>query len=100
MEGRSQSPYRSGKALPSREQRTYRARKPMSRVAIVGSYIVALVMDMDRLPVEGETVVGRNFRTTHGGKGSNMAVAAARLGADVQFVGRIGRDRHGQAFLD
>jgi ribokinase len=72
----------------------------MSRVAIVGSYIVALVMDMDRLPVEGETVVGRNFRTTHGGKGSNMAVAAARLGADVQFVGRIGRDRHGQAFLD
>ena len=72
----------------------------MSRVTIVGSYIVALVMDMDRLPVEGETVVGRNFHTTHGGKGSNMAVAAARLGAEVQFVGRIGRDSHGQAFLD
>jgi ribokinase len=72
----------------------------MSRVTIVGSYIVALVMDMDRLPVEGETVVGRNFHTTHGGKGSNMAVAAARLGAEVNFVGKIGRDAHGQSFLD
>ncbi len=72
----------------------------MGRVTIVGSYIVALVMDMDRLPVEGETVVGRNFHTTHGGKGSNMAVAAARLGAEVNFVGKIGRDGHGQSFLD
>ncbi|HKD48551.1 MAG TPA: ribokinase [Rhizomicrobium sp.] len=72
----------------------------MSRVIIVGSYIVALVMDMDRLPVEGETVMGRNFHTTHGGKGSNMAVAAARLGVETHFVGRIGRDAHGQAFQD
>ena len=72
----------------------------MSRVVVVGSYIVALVMDMDRLPVEGETVMGRNFHTTHGGKGSNMAVAAARLGAETHFVGKIGRDAHGQAFQD
>ncbi|HEV7959853.1 MAG TPA: ribokinase [Rhizomicrobium sp.] len=72
----------------------------MSRVVIVGSYIVALVMDMDRLPVEGETVMGRNFHTTHGGKGSNMAVAAARLGAETHFVGKIGADAHGQAFQD
>ena len=72
----------------------------MSRITVVGSYIVALVMDMERLPVEGETVMGRNFHTTHGGKGSNMAAAAARLGAEVHFVGKIGRDTHGQAFLD
>jgi ribokinase len=72
----------------------------MSRVIIVGSYIVALVMDMDRLPVEGETVMGRNFHTTHGGKGSNMAVAAARLGVETHFVGKIGRDAHGQAFQE
>jgi ribokinase len=72
----------------------------MSRVTVVGSYIVALVMDMERLPVEGETVTGRNFHTTHGGKGSNMAVAAARLGADVHFVGKVGRDGNGRAFLD
>jgi ribokinase len=72
----------------------------MNRVVVVGSYIVALVMDMDRLPVEGETVMGRNFHTTHGGKGSNMAVAAARLGAETHFVGKIGRDAHGQGFQD
>lgn len=72
----------------------------MSRVTVVGSYIVALVMDMDRLPVEGETVIGRNFHTTHGGKGSNMAAAAARLGAEVHFLGKVGRDSHGSAFLD
>ena len=74
----------------------------MIREVVVGSYIVALVMDMDRLPVEGETVMGRNFHTTQGGKGSNMAaVAAARLGAETHFVGKIGRDAaHGQAFQD
>lgn len=71
----------------------------MSRVVVVGSYIVALVMDMDRLPLEGETVMGRNFHTTHGGKGSNMAVAAARLGAKTHFVGKIGRDAAGESFL-
>ena len=51
----------------------------MAKVTVVGSYIVALVMDVDRIPLEGETVVGRNYHTTHGGKGWNMATCAARL---------------------
>jgi len=45
-------------------------------------------------------VFGRNYHETHGGKGSNMAVAAARLGSTVNFVGKVGRDNHGQAFKD
>jgi ribokinase len=69
------------------------------RVTIIGSYIVALVMDMDRLPIEGETVVGRDFHTTFGGKGSNAAVAAARLGADSWFLGKIGSDSFGADFV-
>ena len=68
-------------------------------VAVVGSYIVALVMDVDRLPLEGETVIGRNYHTTHGGKGSNMAACSARLGADTTFLGKIGRDAFGEGFL-
>jgi ribokinase len=68
-------------------------------VAVVGSYIVALIMDVDRLPLEGETVVGRNYHTTHGGKGSNMVVCAARLGAETTFFGKIGRDVFGEKFL-
>lgn len=68
-------------------------------VTVVGSYIVALVMDVDRIPLEGETVLGRNYHTTHGGKGSNMAVCAARLGADTTIFGKIGRDTFGDDFL-
>jgi len=69
------------------------------RVTIIGSYIVALVMDMDRLPIEGETVVGRDFHTTFGGKGSNAAVAAARLGAETWFLGKLGRDSFASDFV-
>jgi ribokinase len=71
----------------------------MGKVTVVGSYVLAMVMDADRLPVEGETVVGRNYHTTHGGKGSNMAVCAARLGADTTYLGKIGRDAFGDGFL-
>ncbi len=71
----------------------------MSEVTVVGSYIVALVMDVRRIPLEGETLVGENYHTTHGGKGSNMAVCAARLGANTAFMGKIGRDSFGEKFL-
>jgi ribokinase len=69
------------------------------RVTVVGSYIVAMVMDMDRLPIEGETVVGRDFHTTFGGKGSNAAVCAARLGAETYFLGKVGRDAFAAEFV-
>ena len=71
----------------------------MSNVTIVGSYIVALVMDVDHIPFEGETLIGRNFHTTHGGKGSNMAACASRLGAPTRFLGKVGRDAFGKAFI-
>ncbi|MDZ7401665.1 MAG: ribokinase [candidate division KSB1 bacterium] len=70
------------------------------KIVVVGSYIVALVMETDRFPVKGETLMGRNFRQTFGGKGSNQAVQAARLGADVFFVGKIGNDSFGHDFLN
>ena len=72
----------------------------MGKVTIVGSYIVALVMDTDRIPVEGETVLGSNYHTTHGGKGSNMAASASRLGAETTFMGKIGRDDFGRGFIN
>lgn len=71
----------------------------MGTVTVVGSYIVALVMDTERIPLEGETVIGRNYHTTHGGKGSNMAACAARLGADAYFLGKIGKDAFGEGFI-
>lgn len=71
----------------------------MGKVTVVGSYIVALVMDADRIPLEGETVLGRNYHITHGGKGSNMAACSARLGVDTTFMGKIGRDSFGKGFI-
>ncbi|NMB72411.1 MAG: ribokinase [Bacteroidales bacterium] len=70
------------------------------KIVVVGSYIVALVMDTDRIPIKGETLMGRNFRQTYGGKGSNQAVQAARLGAEVSFVGKIGNDSFGRDFVN
>lgn len=71
----------------------------MGSVTVVGSYIVGLVMDTDRLPIPGETIKGRNYHVTFGGKGSNVAVCAARLGAESYFIGKIGRDSFGQDFI-
>lgn len=67
-------------------------------VFILGSYAKALVMTTDRLPQAGETLIGYDFRQTWGGKGSDMAVQAARLGAAVCFSGVVGDDAFGQEF--
>ncbi|QLH77805.1 ribokinase [Halosimplex rubrum] len=64
-------------------------------VAVVGSYNVGLTMQVPAFPTPGETVVGRGFAEGPGGKGSNQAIAAARLGAESRFVGRVGADRYG-----
>lgn len=64
----------------------------MNRVTVVGSFAVGLTLRADRFPVAGETVLARDFHQGPGGKGSNQAVQAARLGAEVEFVGVIGND--------
>ncbi len=62
------------------------------RITVVGSANVDLVASCQRLPRPGETVTDAVFERFPGGKGANQAVAAARLGARVRFIGRIGRD--------
>ena len=62
------------------------------RITVVGSLNVDLVARCHKLPQPGETVGGAAFRRIPGGKGANQAVAAARLGAQVRFVGQVGRD--------
>jgi ribokinase len=64
-------------------------------IVVVGSINMDLVLPCARLPLPGETVMGRAFRTEPGGKGANQAVAAARLGARVAFVGCVGDDAFG-----
>jgi len=67
-----------------------------SRIAVVGSANVDLFCRVPKLPAPGETVTGGTFDQAAGGKGANQAVAAARLGADVSFIARVGDDAHGR----
>lgn len=69
------------------------------RVVVVGSYAVGLVMRAARIPVRGETVLGHDFTVMDGGKGSNQAIACARLGAETAFVAALGADPYGDAGL-
>jgi ribokinase len=66
-------------------------------VLVVGSLNMDLTAFAPRLPLPGETLMGTGWATANGGKGGNQAVAAARLGARVAMIGRVGRDAHGEA---
>jgi ribokinase len=68
----------------------------MSRVLVVGSINTDLVVETGTFPRLGETLIGNAFATYPGGKGANQAVAAARLGATVTMIGRVGDDAFGR----
>jgi ribokinase len=67
----------------------------MSTIVVLGSANMDLVVRQPRLPNPGETMFGTDFSTVPGGKGLNQAVAAARAGGDVGFLGAVGRDAFG-----
>lgn len=70
------------------------------KITVIGSINMDLVTETDIMPVQGETVRGANFQTVPGGKGANQAVAAARLGAEVTMVGRVGDDQFGDVLMN
>ncbi|MFH1885034.1 MAG: ribokinase [Planctomycetota bacterium] len=63
-----------------------------SKIVVVGSSNMDLVVKSPRIPAVGETILGEDFITTPGGKGANQAVAAAKLGAEVYFIAKLGDD--------
>ncbi len=66
-------------------------------IIVVGSHAPGILMHTERIPVAGETVMGWGFEEPiDGGKGSNQAIAASRLGAKTAFIGCVGKDRIGQ----
>ena len=69
-------------------------------ILVVGSLNMDLVVRLPELPRPGETRLGGTFATFPGGKGANQAVAAARLGARVTLIGRVGQDAFGRQLLD
>jgi ribokinase len=70
------------------------------KIVVIGSANMDLVVTAHHLPRAGETVLGKEYFQSGGGKGANQAMAAARLGADVTFIARLGKDHFGQAAFD
>ena len=73
--------------------------KQNPKVVVVGSFNMDLVAKAGRRPETGETLMGEEFGMFIGGKGSNQAIAAARLGADVTMIGRLGADLFGDMLM-
>ena len=71
-----------------------------ANVCVVASYAVGLSMDVDRFPGPGETRIGSGFAQGPGGKGSNQAIQASRLGAEVSLVACVGDDGYGREALN
>ncbi|MGA1835642.1 PfkB family carbohydrate kinase [Herbiconiux sp. 11R-BC] len=71
----------------------------MGAVVVVGSLNIDSTVAVERHPQPGETLLGGDLVKNFGGKGANQAIAAARAGAKVGFVGRVGDDPDGDAYL-
>ncbi len=69
------------------------------KVIVMGSSNTDMVIQSEHIPAPGETILGGRFEMVSGGKGANQAVAAARLGAHVSFIGKVGSDVFGQQAL-
>jgi ribokinase len=72
----------------------------MADIVVIGSLNMDLVVKAPRMPLGGETLPGRDFQMIPGGKGANQAAAAARLGAQVAMVGRVGGDAFGPQLIE
>ena len=71
----------------------------MNSICIFGVFVADLCFFAEKIPVKGETVLGKNHIIGPGGKGSNQAIAAARLGGNVNFITKIGKDQNAKMAL-
>ena len=72
----------------------------MNSICIFGVFVADLCFFAEKIPVKGETVLGKNHIIGPGGKGSNQAIAAARLGGNVNFITKIGKDQNAKMALE
>ncbi|MDG3581154.1 ribokinase [Galbibacter pacificus] len=71
----------------------------MSKIVVIGSSNTDLISKMEHFPIPGETIEGESFFQTMGGKGANQALAAHKLGGNVQFVTSLGKDSNGKSTM-
>ena len=70
-----------------------------SKILVVGSINMDLVVNTDEIPKVGETIIGNDLLQIPGGKGANQAVSIAKLGNQVIFLGKVGNDIYGESLL-
>ncbi len=73
---------------------------PRPHLAVLGNINIDFVLRTERLPREGENILAQELRFVPGGKAANQSVAAARLGARVTLIGRVGRDAYGPRLVE
>lgn len=74
--------------------------RPVPKIVVVGSLNMDVVMESERAPDQGETLLGTSMHLLPGGKGANQAVCAARLGAQVSMIGAVGEDGFGTELIE
>ena len=72
----------------------------MGQVLVVGSLNMDFVVDVEKMPLPGETVLGKKFTLVPGGKGANQAYAIGKLGSNVSMLGLVGNDEYGKRLKD
>lgn len=71
----------------------------MKDILVIGSINMDLIINVDKMPKKGQTILGENFNQIPGGKGANQAVAVARLGGNVAMIGKVGQDNLGNKLI-
>lgn len=72
----------------------------IKNIVVIGSLNIDFVIEVDKMPLPGETVLGKSFTLVPGGKGANQAYAIGKLGANVSMIGAIGNDEYGETLLE
>lgn len=72
----------------------------MGKIVVIGSSNTDMVVFAQNLPLPGESKLGTDFKIHQGGKGANQAVAAARAGGEVNFIGKVGKDEFGKKAIE
>jgi len=72
----------------------------MSDICVLGNFVADNSFYADQLPAKGQTLFGNGYQIGPGGKGSNQAIAAVRLGSKVNFIGKVGNDSNGKMAIE
>lgn len=72
----------------------------MKNILVIGSLNIDFVINVDKMPLPGQTITGRDFSLVCGGKGANQAYAAAKLGGNVSMIGAVGNDEYGKMLIN